>query len=70
MGNLKTNTQAGDERGVLVGNAEERLVAHHKSNIRPHHHMASGFAADGVLEGLAHHFNIGLLGDGAPAAKL
>ena len=47
---------AGNERGTIVGNAEALLVAEHRKVPREGHYLASGFFADGVLEGLRHHF--------------
>ena len=45
---------AGQERGIIVGNAEERLVEAHRERPRPEHYLAEGFAADAIVEGLRH----------------
>merc|ERR1711941_252945 len=46
---------AGRERGIIVGNAEEKLVGRHKHEPRAEHYWAEGFhAADGIVEGLRH----------------
>ncbi len=45
---------AGQERGIIVGNAEERLVEAHRERPRPEHYLAKGFAADAIVEGLRH----------------
>lgn len=45
---------AGNERGTIVGNAEVKLVEAHKTDPRPEHYLATGFAADAVVEGLRH----------------
>ena len=45
---------AGQERGIIVGNAEERLVEAHRGRPRPEHYLAKGFAADAIVEGLRH----------------
>ena len=52
--NLPMFLGVGRERGVIVGNAEDRLKAAHWGDPRKEHCQAQGFAADAIVEGLKH----------------
>ncbi|WP_414573110.1 sucrose-phosphate phosphatase [Nostoc sp. CCY 9925] len=47
---------AGEERGIIVGNARSELVEWYKANLKSYRYMAKSFYANGILEGL-HYFN-------------
>lgn len=46
---------AGEERGILVGNAKPELRQWYEENKKDYHYFAQADYADGILEGL-HHF--------------
>jgi sucrose-6F-phosphate phosphohydrolase len=46
---------AGEERGILVGNAKPELRQWYEENKKDYHYFAQAHYADGILEGL-HHF--------------
>ncbi|NRB09439.1 MAG: sucrose-phosphate phosphatase [Richelia sp.] len=43
---------AGEERGIIVGNARPELLEWHNHNPRQHRYLAKDFCAGGILEGL------------------
>lgn len=45
---------AGQERGIIVGNAQPELLAWYRSHRSPHHYLAKSHCAAGILEGLKH----------------
>jgi hypothetical protein len=44
----------GQNRGIIVGNAQPELLNWHYQNPAPHHYLATAHFAAGILEGLAH----------------
>ncbi|MDX2098720.1 MAG: sucrose-phosphate phosphatase [Leptolyngbyaceae cyanobacterium bins.59] len=44
----------GEERGIIVGNAQPELLRWHQANPSPNHYLAKAACAGGILEGLAH----------------
>jgi len=44
----------GEERGIIVGNAQPELLDWHSANPSAHHYLANAFCAGGILEGLNH----------------
>ncbi|MCY6492430.1 sucrose-phosphate phosphatase [Leptolyngbya sp. GGD] len=42
----------GEERGIIVGNAQAELLAWHRDHPIPHHYLAQSHCAAGILEGL------------------
>ena len=44
----------GEERGIIVGNAQLELLRWHKANSAQNHYLAQAFYAGGILEGLDH----------------
>ncbi len=44
----------GQNRGIIVGNAQPELLNWHHQNPAPHHYLATAHFAAGILEGLAH----------------
>lgn len=45
---------AGEERGIIVGNARSELLLWHKHHPHSHHYLATAHCAAGILEGLQH----------------
>jgi len=44
----------GEERGIIVGNAQLELLRWHKANFAEYHYLAQASCAGGILEGLDH----------------
>jgi sucrose-6-phosphatase len=44
----------GQNRGIIVGNAQPELLSWHHQNPAPHRYLAKAHFAAGILEGLAH----------------
>ena len=44
----------GEERGIIVGNAQAELLQWHNANPSDYHYLAKAFCAGGILEGLTH----------------
>lgn len=44
----------GQNRGIIVGNAQPELLNWHHQNPAPHHYLATAHFAAGILEGLSH----------------
>ena len=44
----------GEERGIIVGNAQSELLDWHSANPSEYHYLANAFYAGGILEGLKH----------------
>jgi sucrose-6-phosphatase len=42
----------GEERGIIVGNAQPELLAWHREHPTPNHYLAKAHCAAGILEGL------------------
>jgi len=53
-GNDKALFNAGEERGIVVGNARKELLEWHFANPSPHRYLAQAHCAGGILEGLQH----------------
>jgi sucrose-6F-phosphate phosphohydrolase len=44
----------GEERGIIVGNAQPELLEWHNANPSAHHYLANASCAGGIIEGLNH----------------
>ena len=53
-GNDRALFSAGQERGIVVGNAQHELLAWHYANPSPNRYLARAACAGGILEGLYH----------------
>lgn len=51
-GNDRALFSAGEERGIIVGNAKPELLEWHYANPSPHRYLAQACCAGGILEGL------------------
>jgi sucrose-6-phosphatase len=45
---------AGEERGIIVGNARPELIQWHSENPADNRYLAKNICAGGILEGLKH----------------
>lgn len=53
-GNDRALFNAGEERGIIVGNAKPELLQWYHDNPSPNHYLAQAHCAGGILEGLNH----------------
>ncbi|WP_366918473.1 sucrose-phosphate phosphatase [Acaryochloris sp. IP29b_bin.148] len=53
-GNDQSFFRAGQERGIIVGNARPELLTWYQESAADHHYLAKANCAGGILEGLRH----------------
>ncbi|MBE9098403.1 sucrose-phosphate phosphatase [Vacuolonema iberomarrocanum] len=53
-GNDRALFERGEERGIIVGNAQPELREWHQAHPSPHRYMAEESCAGGIMEGLLH----------------
>ncbi len=58
----------GQNRGIIVGNAQPELLSWHHQNPAPHRYLATAHFAAGILEGLVHFEMLARLGSKSDSA--